>query len=177
MKRNKGFSLLELIVVISLIGIVLGVLVVRVDRVFGFSAKEARSKLYTSLESLQVSCLSKETTTATTVAGANVYMEIYQKDGLHYLRYCEHTKELSNVQLGPKRISIQYSLDSSPASYVNITGTTKLRLSYNRSTGAFLPISGGASPRYVKWIVVSGGEKTYKIELMPKTGKLQMVNN
>ena len=85
MKDNRGFSLVELIVVVAIMALLIGFGATRMDVVFGYSAKEARSKINSSLESLQVSCISKSKGNAQTMlagtslnADVDVYMEIYK---------------------------------------------------------------------------------------------------
>lgn len=172
---------MELVVVLAILALFIGFGAVQVDSVFGYSAKEARSKLYTSLESLQTSCLSKMKETVAKVDDAPIYMEIYEQNQIHYLRYVEYGTE-TKIKLGPKRIKIMYSLqddESDPwemASFVPIESSTPttLKISYNRSTGGFLPLDDVAG-EYVRRIYISGGRKSYILRLMPKTGKIVMI--
>ena len=178
MKNNKGFSLMELIVVIAILGVVIGYIGVRANVIFGYSAKEARTKIYSSLENLRVSALSKSRSSADTIksgGGLNpeldIYIEIYQEgNGIYYVSY--HEDGLDDVvnKLGPKSILIQYELKDGTTHLVGNKGDG-LFLAYNRSTGGFIPQGTGAT-NTVNKIITSSADKTYVLDLMPSTGKV-----
>lgn len=187
---NKGFSLVELIVVIALMGVVLWYATPRIDSVFGYSAKEANSKVYNAITSFKVSCLSKSrrcTDSIMTSSGGSstvdpdlwMYMEIYKTGkGIYYVKFHEEGLEDTVEKLGPKRITISYQYNGSTTMHEVGTEGHGLFLSFDRSTGGFIPqsISGGSRVD-IKYIYCSSGNKTYKIELMPKTGKVMYSNN
>jgi len=177
MKNNKGFSLLELIIVIAIMGVALFFGAVQADVIFGYSAKEARSKINTSLESLRVSCLSKSRSSATTVTdGTNpldIYMELYQEgNGIYYVRYHEEGSDDVVSKLNPRAISIKYQLRGGVLQDIGAKGHG-LVMAYDRTTGGFIP-QGTGTDDVVKNIVCSTGKKTYELELMPATGKVIM---
>ena len=166
MKNNKGFSTLELIIVVAIMMIALGVGAVQVDNVFGYSAKEARSKINTSLESLKVSTLSKSRSIAATVYDTvnplDIYIEIYQKgNGVYYLKYHEEGYDDTVVKLGPRRFQINYKLKDDVLQDIGDEGGG-LILAYNRTTGGFVP-QGTSADDVVKYIICSTASKTYEL--------------
>lgn len=180
MKDNRGFSLIELILIIAMMALVLGFGAVQVDSLFGYSAKEARSKLYTSLENLQTACLSKTRIPASKSSDAEIYLEIYEEDSIHYMKYVEFGTE-TKIKLGPKRISIMYNVGDDPDDETAYTAIDSsggaagtLYLSYSRTTGSFLPINDSGD--CVRWIRIAGGRKSYQLQLMPNTGKVMMMH-
>ena len=79
------------------------------------------------------------------------------------------------MKLGPRRIGISYQLKDAPSPVEVGEEGNGLFLAYDRETGGFLPLRiVGGKPVYVKYIYCGSGDKTYTLELMPKTGKVIM---
>ena len=188
MKNNKGFSLVELLVVIMLMGLFL-VATPRVDAIFGYSAKEANSKIYNGITSFKTSYMGKsrsqEKCTMTALPGSgtvnpnlDMYMEIYKNNkGIYFVKFYEKGSEEKVEKLGPKRMNIQYTLKNDPTKRDIGTEGHGLVLAFDRATGGFLPVEVGGSGdgSYVQYIYCSSGSKEYTNELFPKTGKVKKV--
>lgn len=181
MKDNKGFSFIELMITIAILGVLIGVMVVRIDSLMGYSAREACSKIDKSLSSLQVSCLSKSKGNANTIKdGASlnpqldIYIEIYKNQkGITFVKFHEEGKDDIVKELAPRRVTISYTFtDDAGAVEVGEEGQG-LFLSYNRATGAFIPQTiVGSDKTEVKKIYCKSGKKNYQLKLMPNTGKV-----
>ena len=187
MKNNKGFSIVELLIVIILIGLFLGA-IPRIDSVFGYSAREASSKIYNGITSFKTSYMGKakaqESCSIVSVGGVNtvnpnldMYMEIFKDSkNIYYVKFYQNGVEDTVEKLGPKRISIQYQLKNDPDKKDIGTEGQGLILAFDRATGAFLPVDmSGGTAKYVQYIYCSSGTKTYINELSPKTGKVKKI--
>lgn len=190
MKNNKGFSLLELIIIIAIMGVVLLYGTPRVDSLFGYSAREANSKIYNGVTNFKTSYMGKsrsqETQAATSVGGVttvnpnlDMYMEIYKdsKD-IYYVKFFEKGADAKVEKLGPKRIKITYKIKGDSTMQDVGTEGHGLVIAFDRSTGGFLAQGTNGltgQPAYVQYIYCSSGTKTYTNELMPKTGKIKTV--
>lgn len=183
--KNKGFSLLEFIIIIAIMGVVLLFATPRVDSVFGYSAREANSKVYNAITSYKVACMGKSRSNVdsvlTSAGGSSVvnpaldmYMEIYKTgNGIYYVKFHQAGEEDKVEKLGPKRINISYQYKGSTNLHEIGTEGNGLFLAFDRATGGFIPQSVSGSSRVdIKYIYCSSGTKTYKLELMPNTGKV-----
>lgn len=190
MKNNKGFSLIELLVIISIMGVVLLYGTPRVDSLFGYSAKEANSKIYNGIVNFKTSFMGKSRSqekntvinTGGTVAvnpNLDMYMEIYTNaKGIYYVKFYEKGYDAKVEKLGPRRIKISYTLKGDTTMRDVGPEGSGLVLAFDRSTGGFLAYGKDATsgePVYVQYIYCSSGTKTYVNELMPKTGKVKAV--
>ena len=189
MKNNKGFSLIELLVVIMIMGVVL-VATPSIDSISGYSAREASSKIYNGIISFKTSYMGKarsqEEYVMTSVGGSSainpdldMYMEIYRNDkDVYYVKFHEDGAEDKVEKLGPRRIKINYQLKGDSTLREVGTEGHGLVLAFDRATGGFLPLGKFGSTgnwAYVQYIYCSSGNKTYTNELMPKTGKVKKI--
>ena len=70
MKQNKGYSLIELVVVIAIMMVLAGVIGLQINMIYGFYAKECAKNLEAQLNKVQITNMSKKITE----------MEIYKKN-------------------------------------------------------------------------------------------------
>lgn len=177
MKDNKGFSLIELIITIAIIGVIVTVGVRRMDTVSGYSAREAISKVESAINATRVSCMSKskEAVESIYVSGSlnpdlNVYLEIYEKsNGMHYVKLHEGAKAVE-TKLGPRKISVTYTFTGDATRRSVGSEGNGLFLSFDRSTGGFIPQD--AAGTSVEYIYCSTSKKDRMVHLMPTTGKV-----
>lgn len=192
MKDNKGFSLIEIIIVIALLGVVVTIGVRNIDVVFGYSAREANTNLKSAIESLKVASLSKSKGTAKSVyisdgslnPDLDCYLKVYKKkNGVYYATSYEKVFEYGverertiDKELAERRIKIEYSYTSDPLSRYEVgEESAALIIAYNRSTGGFLvqeEVVSGTTEKQVGYIYCSSGNREYCIRLMPTTGKV-----
>lgn len=170
MQNNKGFSLIELVVVIAIVAVLAGGSVLGIGSLAGWRVTNCASDIDSAMKNTRVNAMSK----------SSAYMQIRcDSDGKYFLM--ESGKQEDSIAKG--NVSIRYETDKGDV--VDITDGSSLILSYNRSSGAFMPIitnvagdgtytfltdSGGAYV-YCRKIIVTNGRKTKTITLVKDTGK------
>lgn len=183
MKDNRGFSLVEVLIMVVVISLIAGFGLKNTQATFGYNAKEAYKKVVSTLSTGKVQTLSKsqlvsndtpvKTGSAVTsqVANEGVYVEFYVKGTDIYSKtYVKGIAESPDGEkIGGKGVVINYKLDDGTTGTLTEEEGNGLMFSFDRSTGAFLPYSGN---RYITELTVSGGKRSYVIKLMPKTGKV-----
>jgi len=185
-KNNKGFSLIELIVVIAIMSIMVGFLVVSLSTVFGTKARECAEKVSAKIDSVKTGSVSLY----------NETMELkyhsksepgYSSDG-YYATCSVYTidNQAQSVKASEDEIrkvgasNIAIKAYTSDGNNFDLDSSTGIIISFDRSTGAFKQamkddgvglVDGSNNPVYFEKITFSAGGRTYKIEMVPETGK------
>lgn len=156
MKKNEGFSLVELIVVIAILAVLGAGAVMGVGMLCGWQVKECVSLLDGGLNETRTEALSKQT----------AYLTIScDEKGSYYMEVTGKPKE----KLAGDKITITYTTDAGDEETA-ITAEQPLSLSYDRSSGAFLPMKD--TDVYCTAICVRmGEERSVSIKLIKSTGK------
>jgi prepilin-type N-terminal cleavage/methylation domain-containing protein len=168
--NNRGFSLVELIVVIAVI-VVLGAATVSLTGLLnGRQAKQAREQLFSKLDSVRTTTMGKRNTTAT--------LDI---NGTDYILTVDSTVDGTNTQTNEYKIAdsnkvkIYYSTEKDGS---RSELSSPVTIEFDRSSGA-LKANGteaDGSPKYIRYIYVVQGSKEYGIKIYPETGKIQKEN-
>jgi len=166
---NKGFSLVELIVVIALIAIAAGAITTSMRSLYSFHVKQCASNIDAMLSKCKVGAMSK---------AGDVYLRLYSgSDGI-YCQYYEADVVVSNEKIAKDKVAISYI--SSNGDTVHTIGTEGLYISFDRTTGGLLTLGeaadlGGTTASdatyYSMAITVASGEKNLTVRLVPTTGK------
>lgn len=190
-KKNRGFTLVEMTVVLAIFAILLAVLVPSLDPVAGFRANRAASSIGTALDRTKTEAMDR-------LVGE---MKLsWTSDGYYISYYLDRgktgVKEEQPEKIASGRMKISYT--DSNGTTVNLweDGTNQLILTYDRSTGGFLPIQSrvweqkdilkmlsdgedipldrpenSTQPYCEKITVHGGGQRTRTITLCQDTGK------
>lgn len=190
-KKNRGFTLVEMTVILAIFAILLAVLVPSLDPVAGFRANRAASSIGAALDRTKTEAMNR-------LVGE---MELsWTSDGYYISYYLDRgktgVKEEQPEKIASGRMKISYT--DSNGTTVNLweDGTNELILTYDRSTGGFLPIQSrvweqkdilkmlsdgedipldrpenSTQPYCEKITVYGGGQRTRTITLCQDTGK------
>jgi prepilin-type N-terminal cleavage/methylation domain-containing protein len=168
MKENKkkGFTLIELVIVIAIMSIVLVTIGLSINVVFSNKSKSASKEIYSMLGTSQNLGMSKE----------NVYFFI-KRDSKG-----EYTTGVARVTGGT--VNVAQSVNISNKVTIELNGTTLANgtgymIGINRSTGGFSQtyVYGTTTvASNINTITVKGSGKDYKIQLSYTNGKFFMVD-
>lgn len=171
MKKNKGFSLVELIVVIAIMVVLAAATVMVLANQPGWRVKNATDSLRTAIGATKTEAMSKHRASLTITREADGY----------YVQVTGREKEhIGNS----KSVKVLYAVNGGEAN-VEIAMGTPLQFSFDRSSGAFTPIIDGkdASGNYVFRSRMDGGVSTMvyctglKIECGNKSKELVLVKD
>ena len=152
--KDKGFSLVELIVVIAMMAVAVTVTSLALSNITLANAKKCATELRTALELARV-----ETTGR--VAGDAPVIRLYKDDGSIYLKAGDAGAE----EIGNGSVKVQYRTESGGT--LADLDDTGLQFQYKKSTGGFARMD-------AKEIVISGAYREYVITLYETTGKVKM---
>lgn len=183
--NNKGFSLVELIVVVLIMGIIAGGVTVSVSVIYNASVSNASERLVQMCEKARSEALSRQ--------DDSLRLVVYKSDGDFYadltrLNSLGGTEVIATEKLGNSHIDICYiNCTAAQEAYLNVSTAEKnyitsveddgtdarLVLAYNRSSGGILPQSGAgtANEKYVTDILIQGNDNADLI-LVHETGRV-----
>mgnify|MGYP001163137091 CR=1 FL=1 len=136
-QKNKGFTLVELIIVIAVFAVLLGIVVPSLNSILGFRVNRAANSIAAALD--------KTKTEASNRLVGEMKLE-KREDGYYISYYLDRGKVggESNVKqdqpekIAPARTIISYATDS--GSEQELAVGDSIVLTYDRATGAFLPL-------------------------------------
>ena len=134
-KKNRGFTLVEMTVVLAIFAILLAVLVPSLDPVAGFRANRAASSIGAALDRTKTEAMDRlvgEMRLSLTSDG--YYISYYLDRGKTVVR------EEQPEKIASGRMKISYTDSNGTTVNLREDGTNELILTYDRSTGGFLPI-------------------------------------
>lgn len=181
---NRGMSLVEIIIVVSIVAILGGLLIGSTGVIGRYRAKECAKKTISAINNTKVHAMSKSlggtsASTGTTPNASNVYAHFYQNTDDYFV--CDIyanpsmgsvTTPIESKVLVKNKVVFEYQNYGS-STWTDLTSTsTGFYLGFNRSNGGVLPQSGGGK---INKIRIRGGSADYLITIFPDTGKSEMV--
>ena len=161
--KNKGFSLVELIVVIAIMVILTGLISMGVGLAVNKPADECASKIKVTLQSNRV----------TTMGKYDAHVEIYKKNNQIFAKEImveDSTGKTTTKEnlVGTKGVQVFYEKDGSGSYTELVEGADPIKIYYDRSSGAFSNTPGYCCTR----IKVVKGSKEVILRLYTMTGKI-----
>lgn len=134
-KKNRGFTLVEMTVVLAIFAILLAVLIPSLDPVAGFRANRAAISIGAALDRTKTEAMDR-------LVGE---MKLsWTSDGYYISYYLDRGKtdvrEEQPEKIASGRMKISYTDSNGTTVNLREDGTNELILTYDRSTGGFLPI-------------------------------------
>ena len=172
--KNKGYSLLEVIVVIAILGVITGFLITSSGLLDGRRVKACADNISSLLEKVRMTNLGKDEVTLTIYedAGNGIKADIVTKvkSKAEVTGFGGAGTERTVVEdLGNDNVEIHYSTDISGSSPVFL-GTDKMYFSFSRNSGSIQ----STTPAGIRCILVRKGNAEKKIKIYAETGKISL---
>lgn len=200
MKKNRGFTLVEMIVVVSIFAILLGIMIPSLNSILGFRVQRATESIAAALDQTKIEASGR-------LVGA---MKLEKRSDGYYISYIldrgkvgdkDNIKTNENEEkIAPSKTSISYYIKNSSEEKYLTDENPSIVITYDRASGAFLPLMKTKTGeweefkvlnavqnedsylssmqldgnQYCRKIVIKGGSRTRTITLIPETGKYEI---
>lgn len=200
MKKNRGFTLVEMIVVVSIFAILLGIMIPSLNSILGFRVQRATESIATALDQTKIEASGR-------LVGA---MKLEKRSDGYYISYIldrgkvgdkDNIKTNENEEkIAPSKTSISYYIKNSSEEKYLTDENPSIVITYDRASGAFLPLMKTKTGeweefkvlnavqnedsylssmqldgnQYCSKIIIKGGSRTRTITLIPETGKYEI---
>ncbi len=164
-KDNKGFSLVEVIVVVAIAGVLLTLFTFGLGLVTHRATEECAEEITSLLQRTQRQASGKiynQVILKRDVNGEIVLLQNFVGDGAS-------ESQMQTTVVGQDEVDIRYTLDRG-ATFIDLD-TTPLKFSFERATGSIGGANGTSNPCTKIEITYDGGDLK-EIELIPLTGKI-----
>lgn len=176
---NRGFSLIEIIIVLSILGVLIGFFITGLGYIFGTEARSCANEIKVAIGSTRITTMGKEETVLRIYkdsSGGAYFKQLWVDDTIAPEPYGD-TPE----QIGRSYLEVVYWLKGEDESLPGHTlgGTAELLIGFDRASGAeaavTMKINGAdATSEVVNKIEITGGGRTYTVSISPATGKVYM---
>lgn len=164
-ENNKGYSLIELLIVIAIMAFLAGTTLFSISMIFGAGAKACANNIKEALAENKVTAMGKSEAKLEIYRDAAddcVYVKQWVKKG-------DTWESKDPEKLGNSRVYVAY-VPKEETDATELTAGSSLQICYDRSNGSFSNKSDGCI--LCKEIDVKGGNRFYKLTLTELTGKV-----
>lgn len=160
-QNNKGYSLVEIIIVVAIMAIMVSVVSYGLSFASGRAADECARKLTSSLQHARTATMGKYKTTITIRKDANGIWADETVTTADAATGGAGTATTTTTKIGDAKVDISFSETGDVAS-------TPVTFEFNRGSGALTTYADRAAVSFT----VSKAGKTYTVEIVPITGKI-----
>lgn len=159
--NNKGFSLVELMVVCAVGAALTAAVVLSLNTVFNTEAKQCGEMIQNVLNQSKTTTMGKQ----------RIELEFYKdsSDGNYYYRVIENGAEKQFEKIGRASIEITYSLEEDYSEVKTLNESNPIVVEFDRSSGA---VKANADGKYCSRIWVKKGATEKIITIYKETGKV-----
>lgn len=158
---NKGYSLVELIVVMAILAVVTVASVIGVGMISGKPAEACATNLKTALTSVRTSTMGKSNATLSVYRDASTG-EIWIREDL--------SGNVTTKKIGESSVSVSYIYEGEVTPIDLGDYDHRITIGFDRSSGGLKPDGG----KYVKVFEMTKAGKTYKVTIHKLTGKISL---
>ena len=136
-KKNRGFTLVEMVVIISIFVLLLGIMVPSLNSILGFRVQRAANSIASALDKTKIEASSR-------LIGE---MKLEKRSDGYYISYIldrgkvngqENIKTNEDEEkIAPSRTQISYVINGNEQ---QLAENESIVITYDRATGAFLPV-------------------------------------
>lgn len=140
-EENKGFTLIEVIIVVAIFATLLGIMIPSLNSVLGFHVRRTTESICSALDRTKSEAMNRLV--------AEVKLFYVDGDGYYITYYLnrgkdggsdENVRDDQAVKIAPAKTRISYTDDKGKSHNMWETGNTTLILTYDRATGGFRQI-------------------------------------
>lgn len=166
MKDNKGFSLIEIVIILAIIAALSGAIFYSFTMVSGQYARECANNLSTALDKEKNYALTRS-------ASVDCYMEIVKKGNSYFARYYVPESAIADgtgenwlfaeeFKIGKSRVDLTCEIDD--GTKITIDNDTSVKFVYNRISGAMKAIVESDGVSDPEPTLVSGVSRDYLLQ-------------
>lgn len=158
-KNNKGFSLVELVVIIAIMAVLVGAIITYVGSLGNAQAKKCANGIVTGFSQTKVCAMSR----------SSASMVVYSNDEGTFLVTKQGTNERIE-KIGTAGTVVEYRDVRGSSSFIPVgnSADTGVKIEFDRASGACKKM---ASSRYCYGFKVTCGKTTYIVNIEPLTGR------
>ena len=163
MKRNdKGFSLVELIIIIAILAVVSFSVITYIGTIGGAKAKKCANGIKNGFAQTKVCAMSRSSASMIVYADSTgVYVKTVQGS----------TERVEKVGQAGTKVEYRTVRDSDSFTPVGTTESTGVKIEFDRASGACKKMAGGD---YCYGFKVTAGRTEYIVNIEPLTGKVSI---
>jgi len=154
---NRGFSLVELMVVIGIIAVIIGAFSYGYSVISNKEVDQCAKKIQTVLDSTRNTAMGKR----------SVNLQLYYNGGKIMAERTVNGTEVKKMEVGDGSLVVKYTFTDNSEKTLSTDPLSDI--SFNRGSGALNPCSGG---KYLKKITISNGKKSVYVEIEKLTGRV-----
>ncbi|NCB51809.1 MAG: prepilin-type N-terminal cleavage/methylation domain-containing protein [Clostridia bacterium] len=157
--NNRGFTLVEIIVVVVIMGVLVGIISLSISSVFSSRARRGAAEIDAYISMCKVNSMSR-------AGDISIILDLDENGSIRG-RYYEDASLKDTAIFADANVTATFTTGGVET---DLSDTDTLTLSFDRNTGAFAPQSiVGETKNYCTAISLSSG-RTYVIILVPSTG-------